>query len=53
LAFPRLLFLRGAVLEKLGRHQDAVKSFRLFLTLSGPVAMNFGEEARAQQVVGN
>ena len=52
LAFPRLLFLRGAVLEKLGRHQDAVKSYRLFLTLSGPVAMNFGEEARAQQVVG-
>jgi tetratricopeptide (TPR) repeat protein len=36
LAFPRLLFLRGAVLEKLGQRAEAEKSLRLFASLNGP-----------------
>jgi hypothetical protein len=52
LAFPRLLFLRAAVLEKQGRHEEAAANYRLFLTLSGPDAGTFGEEARARASVG-
>jgi tetratricopeptide (TPR) repeat protein len=37
LAFPRLLFLRAAVLEKQGQRGEAEKSLRLFASLNGPV----------------
>jgi tetratricopeptide (TPR) repeat protein/TolB-like protein len=36
LAFPRLLFLRATVLEKLGQRDAAAKTLRLFASLSGP-----------------
>ncbi len=36
LAFPRLLFLRAAVLEKQGQRAEAEKSLRLFASLNGP-----------------
>ena len=52
LAFPRLLFLRAAVLDRQGRHEDALAGYRLFLALSGPDAQAFGEEARARQALG-
>ncbi len=35
-AFPRLLFLRGTVLQKQGQKDEAAKNLRLFATLSGP-----------------
>jgi len=52
LAFPRLLFLRAAVLEKQGRHEEAVANYRLFLTLSGPDECAFGEETKARAAIG-
>jgi tetratricopeptide (TPR) repeat protein len=52
LAFPRLLFLRAVVLEKVGNKSEAVRNFRLFLKLSGPDAQRFGEEERARRAVG-
>lgn len=52
LAYPRLFYLRGAVLEKQGRRDEAAKNYRLFLTLSGPDAQVFGEETRARQALG-
>ena len=52
LAFPRLLFLRAAVLEKQGRRDEAVANYKLFLALSGPGAGAFGEEARARAAIG-
>ena len=51
LAFPRLLFLRAAVLAKQGRNAEAGRDYRLFLTLSGPDAKAFGEEAEARQAI--
>ena len=51
LAFPRLLFLRAAVLEKQGRREEAGANYRLFLTLSGPDAGAFGEEAKAREAI--
>jgi predicted negative regulator of RcsB-dependent stress response len=52
LAFPRLFYLRGAILEKQGRRDEAAKNYRLFLTLSGPDSQLFGEEAKARQALG-
>ncbi len=52
LAFPRLLFLRAAVLEKQGRREEAAANYRLFLAVSGPEAAAFGEEARARASIG-
>src|SRR5205085_7870482 len=52
LAFPRLFYLRGAILEKQGRHDEAAKNYRLFLALSGPDAQIFGDEAKARQALG-
>src|SRR5205807_4729584 len=52
LAFPRLFYLRGAILEKQGRRDEAAKNYRLFLKLSGPDAEVFGEEAKARQALG-
>jgi tetratricopeptide (TPR) repeat protein len=49
LGFPRLLFVRAALLEKQGRREEALANYRLFLTLSGPDAGTFGEEATARQ----
>jgi hypothetical protein len=51
LAFPRLLFLRAAILEKQGRREEAGANYRLFLTLSGPDAGAFGEEAKAREAI--
>jgi hypothetical protein len=52
LALPRLFYLRGAILEKQGRRDDAAKNYRLFLTLSGQDAQVFGEEDKARQALG-
>jgi tetratricopeptide (TPR) repeat protein/TolB-like protein len=52
LAFPRLLFLRAALLEKQGRRAEAGANYRLFVTLSGPDAGAFGEEAKAREAMG-
>ena len=48
LHFPRLFFLRGAVLDKEGQRREAARNYRLFLSLSGPDAEIWGEERRAR-----
>lgn len=52
LAYPRLFYLRGTILAKQGRRDEAAKNYRLFLTLSGPDALVYGEEAKARQALG-
>ena len=42
LAFPRLFFLRGLVLEKQGRVDDARRNYSLFSKLAGPDPDIFG-----------
>jgi tetratricopeptide (TPR) repeat protein len=48
LYFPRLLFLRGAVLEREGHHAEAARYYQIFRKLSGPDSTIWGEEQRAR-----
>ena len=47
LYFPRLFFLRGALLDKQGQDAEARRNYKLFLALSGPDRTIWGEEQRA------
>jgi tetratricopeptide (TPR) repeat protein len=49
LYFPRLFFLRGALLDQQGQPKEAVRNYRLFVALSGADAEIWGEERRARQ----
>ena len=53
LSFPRILFLRAVVQEKLGRRDQARANYQLFLQLSGELPMVFGEESRAREALAN
>jgi tetratricopeptide (TPR) repeat protein len=46
--FPRLFYLRGLEAEKNGRVDEARKNYGLFVELSGPDAMMWGEEKKAR-----
>jgi tetratricopeptide (TPR) repeat protein len=48
LYFPRLLFLRGAVLAREGHPAEAASYYRIFRAISGPDSAIWGEEQRAQ-----
>jgi tetratricopeptide (TPR) repeat protein len=48
LYFPRLFFLRGAVLAREGHRAEAGRYYQLFRTLSGPDSTIWGEEHRAR-----
>ena len=48
LNFPRLYYLRGLAAEKSGRTEEARNHYRLFLQLSGPDPLIWGEEKRAK-----
>jgi tetratricopeptide (TPR) repeat protein len=47
--FPRLLFLRGALLDHEKQSREALRNYRLFVALSGADAGIWGEERRARQ----
>ncbi|MGI8991509.1 MAG: hypothetical protein ACR2I2_18245 [Bryobacteraceae bacterium] len=47
LVYPRILFLRAAVLEKRGKAAEAKRDYGLFLKLMGPSQSIFGEKERA------
>lgn len=49
LYFPRLYYLRAVVAEKQGRREEARAAYRLFLKLSGPTPLQWGEEQAAQK----
>jgi tetratricopeptide (TPR) repeat protein len=46
--FPRLYYLRGLAAEKSGKPGEAREAYRLFLQLSGPDPLAWGEEAKAK-----
>jgi Flp pilus assembly protein TadD len=46
--FPRVFYLRGVAAEKDGKLDEARKNYRLFLQLSGPDPLMWGEEKKAQ-----
>jgi tetratricopeptide (TPR) repeat protein len=48
LYFPRLFFLRGAVLDREGHRAEAARNYQMFRALSGPDSMIWGEEERAR-----
>ena len=50
--FPRFFYLRGAVLEKEGKREEAKKEYELFLKYAGDLPGIFGEQAKARQTVG-
>jgi tetratricopeptide (TPR) repeat protein len=46
--FPRLYYLRGLAAEKSGKPREASEAYHLFLQLSGPDPLAWGEEAKAK-----
>ncbi len=47
--FPRIVFLRAQAAELAGRGDEALRHYRLFVTLSGPTPFIFGEEKLARE----
>jgi hypothetical protein len=45
--------LRGAVLEKEGKHAEAKQSYELYLKYAGDLPGIFGDQAKARQSLGN
>jgi len=52
LFFPRLFYLRGRNYERLGKHDQALENYRLFLKLAGNDAEIWGDEQRAREAIG-
>jgi tetratricopeptide (TPR) repeat protein len=52
LYFPRLFFLRGALLDSHGNRNQALPNYRLFLLLSGKDVDIWGEQQRAAAAAG-
>jgi len=51
-SFPRFYYLRGELAAKQGRRDQALQDYRLFLTLSGPDPLMWGEEQKARTAAG-
>ena len=49
LYFPRLFYLRGKNFDRMGKHDQALENYRLFLKLAGRDAEIWGDEERARQ----
>jgi hypothetical protein len=47
--FPRLFYLRGLAAERSGNAPEARDNYALFLKLSGPNPLQWGEEQQAQK----
>jgi tetratricopeptide (TPR) repeat protein len=52
LYFPRLFYLRARNFDRLGKHEQALENYRLFLKLAGKDAEIWGDEERARRAVG-
>lgn len=48
LQFPRIFYLRAIAAEKEGRAEEARSNYKLFLQLSGPDPLVWGEESKAK-----
>ena len=51
LYFPRLYYLRAVLADKAGNRDEARKNYQLFLRLSGPTPLQWGEEQKAQKAL--
>jgi len=51
-SFPRLYYLRAEEALKQGRREEARADYRLFLTVSGPDPLMWGEEQKARAALG-
>jgi tetratricopeptide (TPR) repeat protein len=47
-SFPRIYYLRGLAAQRGGKAEEARSNFQLFLKLSGPEPLVWGEEAKAK-----
>lgn len=47
--FPRIYYLRGVAAEREGKRDEARANYRLFLQLSGPDPLVWGEESKARE----
>ncbi len=52
-SFPRFYYLRGEEAAKQGKADEARANYRLFLQLSGPDPLRWGEEAKAKALAGS
>ena len=51
LYFPRMFYLRGRNFDRLGKHDEALENYRVFLKLAGSDAEIWGDEERARKAV--
>jgi tetratricopeptide (TPR) repeat protein len=51
-SFPRLFYLRAEEATRLGKRDEARSDYKLFLTLSGPDPLLWGEEQKARAALG-
>jgi Flp pilus assembly protein TadD len=49
--FPRLYYLRGLAAAQSGKPQEAREAYQLFLKLSGPDPLAWGEERKAMEAI--
>jgi tetratricopeptide (TPR) repeat protein len=49
LTFPRYFYLKGAVLDQEGKHEEARKLFQLYLKYSGDLPEIFGDQEKARK----
>ena len=52
LSFPRIYYLRAEEAARDGKRAEARANYRLFLTLSGPDPLTWGEEQKAKAALG-
>jgi tetratricopeptide (TPR) repeat protein len=53
LIFPRYLYLRGALLEKQGKREEAKQSYELYLKYAGDLPGIFGDQEKVRKSLGN
>jgi tetratricopeptide (TPR) repeat protein len=52
LYYPRVFYLRARNLDRLGKHDQAIQNYQLFLKLAGPTPEVWGDEQRAREALG-
>lgn len=51
LTFPRIFYLKGAVLENEGKRDEAKRDYRLYLKFAGNLPSIFGDEEKARKAL--
>ena len=50
LIFPRIFYLKGAVLASQGKNEEAKRNYQLYMKFAGDLADIFGDEQKARQL---